>query len=219
MKITENLYAFLWVNPTANNCNSYLITGDKNILIDPGHDHLFQHVHEALAKISFSPKDIDLVIITHAHPDHMEGVKRFVGTSTMIAMSQVEMDFIRNMAPHYGNAVGISCFEPDILLQEGSLKMGDLNFHIIHSPGHSPGSLCLHWLDKKALFTGDVVFYNGVGRTDIPSGNGKKLKESINKISRFDLNYLLPGHGEVVSGRDQVKKNFNQIKSFWFAYL
>jgi hydroxyacylglutathione hydrolase len=219
MKITENLYAFLWVNPTANNCNSYLITGDKNILIDPGHDHLFQHIHEALAKIHLSLHDIDLVIITHAHPDHMEGVRRFVGTSTMIAMSQVEIDFIRNVAPHYGNALGISGFEPDILLQEGSLKMGDMNFQVIHSPGHSPGSLCLHWLDEKALFTGDVVFFNGVGRTDIPGGNGKTLKDSIKKISRIDVNYLLPGHGEVVSGRDHVKKNFNQIKSFWFAYL
>ena len=219
MKITENLYAFLWANPTANNCNSYLITGDKKILIDPGHDHLFQHVHEGLANISISPHDIDLIIITHAHPDHMEGVGKFVGSSTMIAVSQVEMDFIRNVAPHYGNALGISGFEPDILLQEGSLKMGDMNFQVIHSPGHSPGSLCLHWLDKKALFTGDVVFNNGVGRTDIPGGNGKILKESIIKISQLDLDYLLPGHGEAVSGCDHVKKNFKQIKDFWFAYL
>jgi len=149
----------------------------------------------------------------------MEGVRRFVGSSTMIAMSQEEMDFIRNVAPHYGNALGISGFEPDILLQEGSLKIGDMNFQVIHSPGHSPGSLCLHWLDKKALFTGDVVFYNGVGRTDIPGGNGKTLKESIKKISRFDLNYLLPGHGEVVSGSNQVKANFEGIKNFWFSYL
>ncbi|MBW1888668.1 MAG: MBL fold metallo-hydrolase, partial [Deltaproteobacteria bacterium] len=71
----------------------------------------------------------------------------------------------------------------------------------------------------KALFTGDVVFYQGVGRTDIPGGNGKTLKESIKKISRLDLDYLLPGHGEAVSGRDHVKNNFKQIEDFWFAYL
>jgi glyoxylase-like metal-dependent hydrolase (beta-lactamase superfamily II) len=219
MKIAENLYGFIWNNPTANNCNSYLIKGNKNILIDPGHDHLFQHVHEGLGDISMAPKDIDLVIITHAHPDHMEGVRRFVGSSTLIAMSQVEMDFIKNMAPHYGNALDISGFEPHILLQEGSLKVADMSFQVIHSPGHSPGSLCLHWIDKKALFTGDVVFYNGLGRTDIPGGDGKTLKESIKKISRLDLDYLLPGHGEAVSGRDQVQKNFQQIEDFWFAYL
>ena len=219
MKITENLYAFLWLNPNANNCNSYLIKGDKNILIDPGHDHLFQHIHEEFANISISLNDIDLVIITHAHPDHMEGVRRFVESPAMIAMSQLEMNFIRHVAPQYGNALGISGFEPDILLREGSLKIGSMNFQVIHSPGHSPGSLCLHWIDKKALFTGDVVFLNGVGRTDIPGGNGKTLKESIKKISRLDLDYLLPGHGEAVSGRERVKNNFKQIEDFWFAYL
>jgi glyoxylase-like metal-dependent hydrolase (beta-lactamase superfamily II) len=69
------------------------------------------------------------------------------------------------------------------------------------------------------LFTGDVVFNQGVGRIDVPGGNGEELKESIRKISRLEVDHLLPGHGDVISGRDDVKANFAEIERVWFAYL
>jgi hydroxyacylglutathione hydrolase len=94
-----------------------------------------------------------------------------------------------------------------------------LSFEVIQTPGHSPGSICLYWPDKKILFTGDVVFNQGIGRTDLPGGNGKELKESIKKISRLDAEYLLPGHGDIVSGREAVKTNFANIERDWFHYL
>ena len=176
MKISENLYAFLWLNPTQNNCNSYFIDGKRKILIDPGHHHLFGHVEDNLSKLSLSPQDIDVLIITHCHPDHVEGIKIFFGTSTLIAIHTAEMDFIKEVAPNYGEALGISNFEPDILIQEGDLKIGNVTLQVIHTPGHSPGSISLYWPDKKALFTGDVVFNQGIGRTDLPGGNGNNLK-------------------------------------------
>jgi hydroxyacylglutathione hydrolase len=219
MEIFDNLHAFLWLDPTANNCNAFLIDGDKKILLDPGHYHLFGHVRDDLSKLSLSPKDIDLVIITHGHPDHMEGVKLFAETSTLIALHTTEMDFIKKIAPHYGDALGISDFEPQILLDEGDMRIGNLTLNVIHTPGHSPGSICLYWPDKKVLFTGDVVFNQGVGRTDLPGGNGKKLKESIKRISGLSVDYLLPGHGEIVSSHEQVNTNFKDIERYWFAYL
>lgn len=73
MKIFDHLDAFLWHSPTANNCNAYLISDDKKILVDPGHYHLLAHVRDNLSRLSLSPEDIDVVIITHGHPDHMEG--------------------------------------------------------------------------------------------------------------------------------------------------
>lgn len=219
IKIFDNLYGFLWVTPTANNCNAYLINDEKKILIDPGHYQLFGHVRDDLSKLSLSPEDIDILIITHGHPDHMEAIKIFADTNTMIAVSSAEMEFIVNVAPHYGEALGISGFEPHILLQEGDLKIDHLNFQVIHTPGHSPGSICLYWPEKKVLFTGDVVFDQGIGRTDLPGGNGQELKNSIRNISRLDVEYLLSGHGNVVSGREAVKANFKDIESMWFAYL
>ena len=219
MRIFDDLHAFLWLNPTANNCNTFLIDGDKKILLDPGHYHLLGHVRDNLSTLSLSPQDIDVVIITHGHPDHMEGVKIFAGTSAMIAVHAIEMDFIRGAAPYYGEALGISNLEPHILLQEGDFCIGNLTFSVIHTPGHSPGSICLYWPDRKVLFTGDVVFNQGVGRTDLPGGNGQELKESIKRISRLQAEYLLPGHGEIVSGREEVKSNFIDIERYWFAYL
>ena len=219
MKISEDLYGFLWRDPTANNCNAYFIDGGKRILVDPGHYKLFGHVKEGLSRLSLSPADVDVVIVTHGHPDHIEGVKSFVGSSTLVAFPRVEMRYIRDVAPQYGEALGISDFAPDILLQEGDLKIGDLTFQVIHTPGHSPGSICLYWPEKKVLFTGDVVFNRGVGRTDLPGGSGEDLKASIRKLSELQVDHLLSGHGDVISGRDLVKANFSEIERVWFAYL
>ncbi len=90
---------------------------------------------------------------------------------------------------------------------------------VIHTPGHSPGSVSLYWHEKKALFTGDVVFKQGVGRTDLPGGNGEILKESIKRLSHLDVEEMLPGHGEIVSGGELVKTNFQEIERLWFADL
>jgi glyoxylase-like metal-dependent hydrolase (beta-lactamase superfamily II) len=187
--------------------------------VDPGHYHLFDHVRDELSGLSLSPEDIEIVIITHAHPDHMEGVKIFQETDALIAVSSAEMEFIKTVAPHYGEALGIPGFEPDILLQEGDLKIGNLNFEVIHTPGHSPGSVCLYWPDKKTLFTGDVVFNQGIGRTDLPGGDGEQLKESIRKISSLNVDYVLTGHGDIVAGKEAVKQNFKAIEDFWFGYI
>jgi glyoxylase-like metal-dependent hydrolase (beta-lactamase superfamily II) len=110
-------------------------------------------------------------------------------------------------------------FEPEIQLREGDLKIGDLDFEVIHTPGHSPGSVCIYWPERKTLFTGDVVFNQGIGRTDLPGGNGQKLKESIMKISRLEVDYVLTGHGDIVEGKEAVKNNFKAIEDLWFAYI
>jgi len=75
------------------------------------------------------------------------------------------------------------------------------------------------WPLQKALFTGDLIFKEGVGRTDLPGGDGSKLKESIIGLKNLDVEWLLSGHGEVISGADRVKKNFDDVESFYFAYI
>jgi len=219
MQIVENLHAFLWLDPTTNNCNTYFINGQKRILIDPGHVHLSGQMRAHLAALSLGPEDMDLVIVTHGHPDHMEGVQLFSETPALIAFPQIELEFIKNQAPHYGQSMGWSDFAPDFLLREGDLNVGDFRFQVIQTPGHSPGSVCLYWPDQKVLFTGDVVFNQGVGRTDLPGGDGQLLKQSIRTISRLDVDYLLSGHGDPVAGRDHVNANFSAIERMWFSYL
>lgn len=219
MKISQDLHAFVWQDPAANNSNTYLISGSKKILVDPGHYHLFGNVKDHLSKLSITPQDIDLIILTHGHPDHVEAVRAFSDSQALIALHETELDFIKTLAPQYGAAMGVTEFEPQILLREGELQVGDMKFQIIHAPGHSPGSICIYWPQEKTLITGDVIFYQGIGRTDLPGGNGQTLKESIKTLSRLDVEHLLPGHGETVSGRDLVKENFSEIERVWFQYI
>jgi hydroxyacylglutathione hydrolase len=219
MKISEALHAFVWQDPTANNANTYFINGSKKILIDPGHYHLFGNVKDHLSKLSVTPQDIDLILLTHAHPDHVEAVRSFFNSRALIALHKAELEFVKSLAPHYGTAMGVADFEPQILLREGELQVGDIPFQIIHTPGHSPGSICIYWPQEKTLITGDVIFYQGIGRTDLSGGNGDALKESIKSLSGLEVEHLLPGHGEVVSGRALVKRNFAEVERVWFQYI
>lgn len=217
MKILDNLQAFIWRNPRANNCNSYLITGSKKILIDPGHFQLFDQVRFGLLDLGLTPEQIDLVFITHGHPDHLEAAALF-RPPTLITMGQDEFEFIKERAGHHNWDMG-NGFAPDFFLQEGEVTIGDQTFQVLVTPGHSPGSLCLYWPEHKALFTGDLVFSQGIGRTDLPGGNGNQLKDSIQRIACLDIEYLLSGHGEMIKGRKAVETNFRMIESTWFNYL
>jgi len=219
MRIREDLHAFIWEDPAANNCNTYLLDGALKVLIDPGHAALFALVRDGLAALSLTPADMDVVLITHAHPDHMEACRLFTNADTLIAMSLVEMQFVQTMAQHYGSALGRMETTPRILLQAGDLRLGDWSFEVLVTPGHSPGSLCLYWPDAKVLFSGDLIFAQGIGRTDLPGGNGAALKDSIRRIAKLDVEHLLPGHGPVVSGKEQVVANLAAVEQDWLSRM
>ena len=213
MKIVDKLHAFLWRDITTNNCNAYLIDGSKTVLIDPGHKRLFSHVRKGLDGLGYSMEDIDLVIATHGHPDHLEAVQA-IEVPTMFAMGEEEYRFFEKTVGHY-----FTLPEPNFFLAEGDLIVGDIRLQVIATPGHSPGSVSLYWEEKKALFTGDVIFSRGIGRTDLPGGNGSLLRASIERLSRLDVNYLLPGHGTIITGKKEVAANFRAVEASWFSYL
>ena len=213
MKVFDGLHAFIWQDHSANNCNTYLIDADKKILIDPGHLHLFSPIERELKKLKITPDQIDVVIATHGHPDHLEAAGKFK-KPTLFAMNQEEHALISELAAGYFKVT-----EADFFLAEGDLTIGKLNFQVLVTPGHSPGSICLYWPDRKVLFTGDVVFNQSIGRTDLPGGSSGDLKKSIIRLSKLDVEYLLTGHGEMVTGREKVQENFHMIQDYWFNYL
>jgi len=219
MRVMDDLYAFFWTDPTENNSNTYLITGKRNILIDPGHYHLFSHVRNELERLSLSLSDIDLIILTHGHLDHTEAVKIFKDTPALFAIHNDEWEIIKRGSSYHMGLFGPSDMIPHILLQEGELIVGDKRLKIIHTPGHSPGSICIYWPEKKVLFSGDCIFEQGIGRTDLLGGDGEKLKKSIKRLSEIGAWYVMPGHGDMIIGREEVEENFRQIESFWFPLL
>jgi hydroxyacylglutathione hydrolase len=218
MKIAEQLYGFIWRDPRVNNGNTYFIEGPPRILIDPGHRHLFGQVEAELARLSFKPEQMDIVLATHAHPDHLEGLMQFQ-EPTVTALGLDEYHFIKNAGRQAGWDLGGENLEPPLLLKEGNLKLGGLHFRVLTTPGHSPGSICLYWEDRRALFTGDVIFNQGLGRTDLPGGDGDLLKSSIRRLAALDVEILLPGHGEVIIGEEAVQANFRMVADTWFNYI
>jgi glyoxylase-like metal-dependent hydrolase (beta-lactamase superfamily II) len=218
MKIAEQLHGFIWRDPRVNNGNAYFIEGPPRILIDPGHRHLFGQVEAELARLALKPEQMDVVLATHAHPDHLEGLFQFK-EPTVTALGREEYDFVKGMARQAGWDLGGTEWEPELLLQEGDLKLGALRFRVLVTPGHSPGSICLYWEDRKALFTGDVIFQQGLGRTDLPGGDGDLLKGSIRRLAALEAEILLPGHGEVIIGKEAVQDNFRMVEDYWFNLM
>jgi hydroxyacylglutathione hydrolase len=221
MEIIENIHAFLWQSMTVNNCNAYLINGRNPILIDPGHVSLFAHVEKGLEALGMTVDDISLVICTHAHPDHLEGVQRFNRQSTQIAFHESAWKLIKQMGRFAGlqDRIDLDAYAPDFFLREGALDVNGTELSIMHTPGHSPGSITLYLPVNRSLFTGDLIFHEGVGRTDLPGGDGAQLKASIQRLTGLDVETLLPGHGEIVFGSEAVKRNFDSVVDYWFSYI
>jgi glyoxylase-like metal-dependent hydrolase (beta-lactamase superfamily II) len=221
MKLEKELFAYLWQNPYENNCNTYVIKGEKTVLIDPGHSRYLDQLFNQMEKDGISPEEIELVIITHSHPDHFEGLEAFLDKSVKIAMSLEEERYLLESGKLLFEMMRqpLPKFRIDFYLREGELHLGENIFHVYHTPGHSPGSLSIYWPERKVLFTGDLVFYGGIGRTDFQEGNSKLIKESIERMSDLDTELLLPGHGELVMGKEMVLQNFEFIRQNFYAYL
>ncbi len=218
MRILKDVYFYPWMSFQENNANSVFINGRVPTLIDPGHAHLFTVVAEAMGRDGVDPGRVGLILLTHAHPDHIEAADRF-DESVLRAISATEHAFMREGGKELflATAATLPSRPFKVLLKEGELRLGDSRFTVIPTPGHSPGSICLYNPKEKLLISGDTLFYLGVGRTDLPGGDVEQLAESVRTLSRLDIEFILPGHGEMVRGRKAVEKNFQLILSEFFG--
>ena len=214
MKIAEHLYVYLWTDQRENNCNSIYIDGKMPLLIDPGYPQKVGSLFDKMKADGLDPQRIKVVVSTHAHPDHFGGTSAFKDNSVKIGISRREERYIEDIGrPMYlQHGAKMPDYRVDFYLKEGDLHLGKHYFEILLTPGHSPGSLCLYWPRYKALFPGDVIFANGVGRTDLPGGNIDELKQSVERLSKLSVELLVPGHGPALQGEDRIRKNFEQIK-------
>jgi len=221
MIIEKDLFYYPWENPNENNCNSYIIGGDVTVLVDAGHLKHLGRLFASMEKDGLGPQDLDLIMSTHCHPDHFEALSQFVESKVLMAMHREEERYLKDHGETIYQMMGITSprFRADFYLKEGTLKLGKISLQVYHTPGHSPGSLCFYWPKKKVLISGDVIFYGGVGRTDFPGGNANQLKHSIQRLSQLDIEVFLPGHGEIIMGKQSVLRNFNFIRENYFTIL
>ncbi len=217
MKLLDDIYVYPWTSYEANNCNALFIDGVMPALIDPGHLNFVGHIASGMAKDGRNIQAVKLIIGTHSHPDHIEAADSF-DAGTMRAIGKAEFDYMAGGGKELFMMTG--CEMPkrpfSFFLNEGTFNIGDKMFQVFLTPGHSPGSLCLYWEEKKLLISGDTLFYMGVGRTDLPGGDIDALKQSIKKLSALEIEYLVPGHGEIVKGRETIEKNFKVIIEEFF---
>lgn len=221
MKLTGDIYVYEWTNYFDNNCNSFYIGGETRALIDPGLTRYLPDLLNQMAADGVKKEDIRYVINTHSHPDHFQGSELFDPETVKIALHAKELEFLRGVGSELYDLFGITVPQMNINLplEEGNIALGEEIFKIILAPGHSPGSIGLYWPKQKALFCGDVVFQQNIGRTDFPGGSGNLLKKSIITLSQLDLEYLFPGHMGMVFGKEDVQDNFNIIIQNIFPYI
>ena len=206
------------------NGNCYVIARDGLILIDTGlprnSKKILSYIQDTLNR---KPSEISTIILTHYHIDHTGNVYELKNLSgAKVAIHEADADFVsgRKPIPTPKGGLGIlyrllgiffrsSLVEPDIILKNGDTIAG---FTCIHTPGHTPGSICLFDPVSKVLFAGDILRYDGVKISGAPPQFTMDMGEaqrSIIMIATLDFDILLCGHGiPLKSGAAEKVRNF-----------
>lgn len=184
--------------------NIFLVTGEDPFLIDAGTGANTQSVLDWIEKLVDS-MNIGRIILTHRHYDHVGGaakLARALGATVLIheldAGPIANGDSWGTQASMFGEAM--EAVEVESLKEGDIISTGERDFLIMHTPGHSVGSLSLFCEGDGTLISGDTVFVGGVGRWDLPTGDYDDLIGSLIRLERLEVKDLYPGHGPCAKG-------------------
>jgi len=176
--------------------NAYLLCpeeGNKALLIDPGDD--LNRIKRYLAE---SGKVLGAILLTHGHFDHMlaaDPLKKITGVNVYVHAGDENMLCDARLNAYDPNVSSLPCpkdLEGEIL--EDCVDLCGIHFEVLHTPGHTPGSVCYYDRENKRLFSGDTLFCAGFGRMDLPGGSAREMRASLKML------FGLPGDVRVYSG-------------------
>ena len=223
MEIIEGIHRVDEASANMAHANVYLLINGKELtVIDTGTSGNAQKTIEYIQKLGYQPTDVKTIILTHCHMDHMGSVKELKDlTNAKVAVHIEDADYVsgKKPLPKPKNVLfrAVSSFvkpapvQVDLILKEGD-KIAGLT--VIHTPGHTPGSIMLLDEERKVLFAGDTLRYDGKKVSGAPenfSVDPNQARESIAKASTLNFDVMLPGHGETLkpNASEQIKK-FNE---------
>jgi glyoxylase-like metal-dependent hydrolase (beta-lactamase superfamily II) len=202
------IVACVTVGILEENCYLYACPQTREaVIIDPGDEA--EHILEMIQQQKLIPK---YIINTHGHIDHIcaiDEVSEIYPVPLAIHPADAPMYTDERNALIYGRSAPLVKRKPDILLQEGDqLTFGTLTLKVLHTPGHSPGSICLV-SQSHCVFSGDTLFQRGIGRTDLHGGDYAQIKQSIRtKLYTLEDDLVVfPGHGEPTTIAEEKYEN------------
>jgi hydroxyacylglutathione hydrolase len=194
-------------------CNCTLL-GDEEageaIVVDPGDE--VGRIHRRLSELGLKLKQI---LVTHAHIDHVGGalkLKKLTGAPILLNENDLPLLKMMEMQAAWVGVPTPETAPPDASLSDG-LVVGLERYpaEVLHTPGHTQGSVCLHFAPLKMVIAGDTLFAGSIGRTDLPGGDGRQIIESIETrlLALPDETKVLPGHGPATTiGRERLSNPF-----------
>jgi hydroxyacylglutathione hydrolase len=209
------IHEILPVGPLQCNCS---IIGDEGtreaMVIDPGDD--IEDVLAVVRKHSFQVKQI---VITHAHIDHVGGAMKLrKATGAPVLLNQNDYALLKMLdvqAAWIGMASPGNVEIDQSLGHSDKVKAGSLEADVLHTPGHTEGSICLYFAPEKKLIAGDTLFAGSIGRTDLPGGSMQKIISSLHErvLALPDETIVVPGHGPLTTIGEERETNPFLIKS------
>ncbi len=203
------IHEILPVGPLQCNCS---VIGDdasrEAIVIDPGDD-----VADVLAIVQKHSLKVQQIIITHAHIDHVGGAKKLqTATGAAILLNQNDYALLKMLdvqAAWLGMTSPGKVEIDQSVGQADKIRVGSLSADVLHTPGHTEGSVCLYFPLEKKLIAGDTLFAGSIGRTDLPGGSFEKIIQSLHEkvLALPDDTIVIPGHGELTTIGEERESN------------
>ena len=187
------------------NSNCYLLIKDnKCLVIDVAY-----HCDKLIDYINSNSLQVVAILLTHGHFDHCGGVEQLKRGCKLdnvpVFVHKLDAELCTFAQQNWFRIKCENCY-PTHTLEQGDLQLDNFHVQVLHTPGHTPGSVV--YLMGDLMFSGDTLFYQSVGRTDFPNGDANQLKLSLKKLTNLQTNYkIYPGHSQCTTLQEERQHN------------